>query len=87
MSLLDDVQAVSNANRLADLERLTSSETIVGDFVGSATGRWVRLNKNGAGIVEYNQKRYVTRPLGFTSIPAGTAVELTHANGIYYSKW
>lgn len=87
MALLDDLLQISQAERLADLERLTTDQTITGDFEGSVTGRWVRLDETGGGIVEYNSKQYHTKPIGFTSVPVGTAVEMTFANGIYYSKW
>ena len=87
MALLDDLLEVSVANRLVDLERLDSKQLIEGDFEGSVTGRWIRLDSTGAGIVEYDSKQYVTKPIGFTSLPAGTAVEMSFAKGVYYSKW
>jgi len=87
MALLDEVLQMSSANRLVDLERLDSKQVIEGDFEGSVTGRWVKLDATGAGIVEYNSKQYVTKPIGFTSVPAGTAVEMSFAKGVYYSKW
>ena len=84
---LADLLSLSNLNRIEDLERRESSQTVTGDFTGSVAGSWVRLDENGAGIVNYNDKEYVTKRVGFTSIPAGTAVELSFGNGIYYSKW
>jgi hypothetical protein len=84
---LGDLLVLSNINRVEDLERRELSQTITGDFEGSVAGSWVRLDENGAGIVNYNDKEYVTKRVGFTSIPAGTAVELSFGNGIYYSKW
>ena len=78
---------LSESNRLIDLDTKEQSTGVKGDFTGSVGGTWVRLDENGAGIVKYNDKEYVTRRLGFTSIPAGTAVELSFGNGIYYSKW
>ena len=84
---LGDLLALSDSNRLIDLESKEKSVVVSGDFTGSVGGTWVRLDENGAGIVLYNDKEYVTRRLGFTSIPAGTAVELSFGNGIYYSKW
>ena len=83
---LGDLLVLSNINRVEDLERRELSQTITGDFEGSVAGSWVRLDENGAGIVNYNDKEYVTKRVGFTSIPAGTAVELSFGNGIYYSK-
>jgi hypothetical protein len=79
--------SISEADRLIELERRSTGQIIVGDFDGSVTGRWIILAENGAGIVSYNNKEYVTKPLGFTSIQAGKEVELSYANGIYYSKW
>lgn len=87
MFLLDSVLMAAQANRVADLDRLARKEIIRGDFEGSVTGKWVRLAENGAGIVAYNGKEYVTKPIGFTSIEKGHAVELSYARGVYYSKW
>ena len=87
MALLEDLIELSNTYRVLDLERLSSSELIKGDFNGSVTGKWVKLDSTGAGIVEYNSKLYATKPIGFTSIPKGTAVEMSYAQGVYYSKW
>jgi len=85
--ILDRLLNVSTANRLVDLEFRASDTTIQGDFVGSVTGKWVKLGSRGEGVVSYNNKRYPTKPIGFVSIPAGTEVELSYANGIYYSKF
>ena len=87
MSLLETLKQFSEALRVVELERLASEELIEGDFKGSVTGKWVQLAPNGSGVVEYNSKMYYTKPIGFTSIPKGTAVEMTYANGVYYSKW
>lgn len=87
MSLLDSLLQLSTAERLLQVERREKGVTIQGDFEGNVTGYWVRLDNSGAGIVSYNKKEYVTKPIGFTSLPAGTEVELSHANGVYYSKF
>lgn len=87
MSLLNDLIGRSNAERVLQLERREKGSVIEGDFEGSVTGYWVKLSDSGAGVVSYNRKQYVTSPIGFTSLPAGTEVELSHANGIYYSKF
>lgn len=87
MALLDDLVRLADTYRVLDLERLDSNELIEGDFSGSVTGKWVRLDATGSGVVEYNSKLYFTKPIGFTSIPKGTAVELSYAKGVYYSKW
>ena len=86
-NLLASLAQISSANRLVDLEERASDITVVGDFVGSVTGTWVSLGDNGEGIVSYNNKQYVTVPIGFISIPSGTELELSYANGIYYSKF
>jgi hypothetical protein len=85
--ILNTLLQVSTANRIVDLEFRASDTTIQGDFVGSVTGKWVRLGSRGEGIVSYNNKQYPTKPIGFVSIPAGAEVELSYANGIYYSKF
>ena len=87
MSLINRLIEVSRVERMIQLERIEKGVLIEGDFEGSVTGSWVRLDENGAGIVSYNRKEYVTKPIGFTSLPAGSEVELSHANGIYYSKF
>lgn len=87
MELLNKLQQRSNAERILQVERLQKGTVVEGDFEGSVTGYWVKLDQNGAGVVSYNQKNYVTKPIGFTSLPAGTEVELSHANGVYYSKF
>ncbi len=85
--ILDTLLQLNTANRLVDLEFRASDTTIQGDFVGSVTGKWIKLGSRGEGIVSYNNKQYPTKPIGFVSIPAGTEVELSYANGIYYSKF
>ena len=85
--LLQALVQTSNAERMIQIERLEQGGVIQGDFEGSVTGYWVKLAQSGAGIVSYNKKEYVTQPIGFTSLPRGTEVELSHANGIYYSKF
>jgi hypothetical protein len=87
MALLAMLIEKSQADRLVELEYRASEVTIRGDFTGNVTGFWVKLGDNGEGIVSYNNKHYVTKPIGFTSIPAGTEVELSYANGVYYSKF
>ena len=85
--ILNTLMKISTANRIVDLEYRASDVTIQGDFVGSVTGKWVRLGSRGEGVVSYNNKQYPTKPIGFVSIPAGTEVELSYANGVYYSKF
>lgn len=85
--LLDTLVQISNAERLADVERREQDVIIPGDFEGSVTGKWVRFEENGGGTVSYNNKDYLTKPIGIPSIPPGTEVELSHANGVYFSKF
>lgn len=87
MRLLDSLIQTSNAQRLAELELRTEGPSVKGDFEGSVVGYWVRLEQNGGGTVSYNNKEYLTKPIGFTSLPAGAEVELSHANGVYFSKF
>ena len=87
MPMQDNLRAISTANRLVDLEFRASDTSIAGDFVGSVTGSWVLLGESGEGIVAYNDKQYVTKPLGLSSIREGAEVELSFANGVYYSKF
>lgn len=86
-ALLNAMVAQSQAMRVLKMEFLEKGVVIQGDFEGSVTGYWVRLDPTGSGIVSYNKKEYTTKPIGFTSLPAGSEVELSHANGIYYSKF
>lgn len=85
--MMNELIQLSNANRLVELERRAKNTPIQGDFEGSVTAFWVRLGQNGEGIVVYNNKEYITKPLGFVSVPAGKEVELSFANGVYYSKF
>lgn len=87
MAMQDRLKAISTSSRLVDLEFRASDTTIEGDFVGNVTGSWVSLGQSGEGVVRYNNKNYNTKPIGFISIPAGTEVELSFANGVYYSKF
>ena len=89
MSLLDQLMDRSRMDRLDLLRELQENAGMIkGDFEGSVTGHWVKLDAaTGAGIVSYRQKEYATKALGLTSLRPGAEVELTHANGIYYSKF
>ena len=87
MDILLELQAISDAERAFDIERRESGQIIKGDFEGSVTGFWVKLNEDGAGVVDYAGKKYYTSTIGFVSLPKGTAVELSFADGIYYSKY
>ncbi len=85
--IFQELQRRSTANRIVSLQQRASDVTIQGDFSGSVTGAWIKLGDSGEGLVKYKSKTYATQPIGFTSIPKGTEVELSYANGIYYSKF
>lgn len=86
--MINDLVQISTANRINRLENLVDGKTVVkGDFEGSVTAYWVKLGDSGEGIVNYNDKEYSTKVIGFFSIPKGTEVELSYAGGIYYSKF
>jgi hypothetical protein len=87
MALIDELKEISIAERIADVERRDKGYLIEGDFEGSVTGYWVKLDESGAGIVTFNNKEYVTETIGFVSVPRGTAVELSFADGTYFSKY
>lgn len=86
--MINNLKEISLANRLNRLTDLAEgTKQIKGDFEGSVTGYWVKIGDSGEGVVSYNNKEYITKPIGFISIPKGTEVELSYANGIYYSKF
>lgn len=85
--LIETLMEIHQANRAVDLERLANPTKVEGDFTGSVTGYWLRLDEDGTGVVKYNSKEYKTVILGIASIPAGTPVELSYADGRYYSKF
>lgn len=85
--LIKQLTAYQSRERIQELERRSESSVIRGDFAGSVTGSWVELRYDGGGIVKYNDKEYVTVTIGFVSLPKGSTVEMTYANGIYYSKF
>tara|TARA_B100000035_G_scaffold182939_1_gene156206 strand:- start:1311 stop:1574 length:264 start_codon:yes stop_codon:yes gene_type:complete len=87
MDALSIALEVSNADRIIEVERRASDDVILGDFEGSVTGSWVRLDESGAGIVSYKGKEYKTKILGYASIPSGTKVELSYAKGLYYADF
>lgn len=86
-SILQALLEQHKAQRLYEIEQRQDGKLIKGDFEGSVTGQWMQLGSNGSGIVLYKGKEYITRPIGFTSLTSGTPVELSHADGVYYSKW
>jgi hypothetical protein len=87
MDLLQKTIRESDTARLIELERRVEGSAPAGDFDSSVTGYWEKLDDLGVGIVLHKGKKYKTRSIGFMSLPKGTEVELTYANGVYYSKF
>jgi len=87
MALLKEALKHSRAQRIIDVERRESGVRSQGDFEGSVTGHWHKLDDSGAGLVEYKGKIYKTKVLGYTSLPRGAGVELSFAQGLYFSKY
>lgn len=85
--LLQNTVKANTAERVTELERREDGARAKGDFEGSVTGYWQRLDQTGVGKVLYKGKLYSVKPIGFLSVPKGTEVELSHANGIYYAKF
>lgn len=86
LNLLNETMQAAERARLIELEKRYEGSAPRGDFEGSVTGYWVRLDARGVGIVTYRGKEYKTRTIGFMSLTRGTEVELTYAKGVYYSK-
>lgn len=86
-NLLDTVLAINSEKRAMRLTQYRGKPVLKGDFEGSVTGYWVKMDNSGSGVASYQDKEYVCEPIGFVSIPKGTPVELTFANGIYYAKF
>ena len=87
MSLLNVVLAQQATNRVVDAERRSAQKSIEGDFEGSVAAEWVRFDDDGGGVVTHEGKEYISVILGDKSIKPGTEVELTHANGVYYTNF
>jgi len=87
MNLVEETLNTATASRIIELERRAKGSKPTGDFEGSVTGYWKTLDDSGVGLVEHKGKTYKTKPIGFLSVPKGTEIELTYANGVYYSKF
>lgn len=85
MALIDDLFKNALAERMTTLD--VRERSLAGDFEGSVAAQWVKIDENGLGVVEYAGKKYKTVRLGDTTLPPGSPVQLTHANGIYFSDW
>ena len=86
-SLLQRTQDESASARLMELDHRVDGWEIRGDFQGTVTGKWQGVGPQGEGRVTYKGKTYKTKRAGFSSIPRGYPVELTYANGVYYSSY
>jgi hypothetical protein len=86
-ALIGTVQAINSEKRAIRLTEYRGKPVVKGDFEGSVTGYWVKMDTTGSGVVSYRYKEYICEPIGFVSLPKGTPVELTFANGIYYAKF
>lgn len=87
MSIFDSVEKAAKAERVVSLENRADGLQIKGDFDGSVTGVWQRLDQTGVGIVRYKGKDYKVKAIGFQSLAKGTPVELTYGKGIYFAKF
>jgi len=87
MNIVNSVKSQQAADRVYELERRADGFRIEGDFDGNVQGKWKELAQSGAGVVTYRGKDYTVMPIGFVSLPAGTSVELSYADGVYYAKF
>jgi hypothetical protein len=85
--MASQLSQIQQANRMVELERRASPEPIKGTIDGTVTGNWVKLHDDGAGRVNYKDREYVVTSIGFSSLPKGTKVQLTYANGVYYANY
>jgi hypothetical protein len=85
--MLPELVSLNTSERLRQVQDRVENLKPRGDFEGSVTGTWVKLDQSGAGLVQYKNKIYSSIPIGFTSIPAGLRVKLAYAAGTYYSSF
>lgn len=78
---------LASANQQVTEEKRLNAESSIADFEGVAQGNWVKLDDDGAGVVEYRGTFYNTVPIGSKSIPSGTKVNLEFRKGYYTSFW
>lgn len=86
MKALETAKSEFQMRRMDESMRRAEGAQIKGDFDGSVAASWRRLDDGGAGIAVYKGREYPVRTIGFTSIPKGTTVELTYADGTYFAK-
>lgn len=87
MELENKLKQMAEAERVYALELRGNGSLRQPDFEGVVYGSWKGFNTLGAGLVLYKGKTYKTKPLGFTSIPVDTRVQLSYSEGVYYSNW
>ncbi len=87
MRLMDEINDLSRAERMASIESRLAGERANVDFSGSVAAYWVEVDSSGLGVCEYNGKKYKAIRQGGTSIFAGSLVTLTYANGVYFADW
>ena len=87
MDLFKHLKQVADAERVYSLELRGTGSLRKPDFEGVVFGSWKGLDPLGAGLVSYKGKTYKTKPVGFTSIPVDTKVQLSYFEGVYHSNW
>ena len=85
--MASNLSQIQQANRMVELERRASRESIKGTIDGTVTANWVKLGEDGAGRVNYKDREYIVSSVGFASLPKGTKVQMTYANGVYYASY
>ena len=87
-SLLTLVTETASAQRILQLEdREKYAGQPKGDWEGTSTGIWQRINADGTGEVLVNGTPYTVVTKSETSIPKGTNVQVSFSNGQYIATW
>ena len=87
MNLIDVANERAAVERVATIEARLAGTRVNADFEGSVAASWVKIDSNGLGVVEYKGKKYKCIRHGGTSLPAGSLVQLTYSNGVYFADW
>ena len=82
-----NLMELAAANQVVAEEKRRNREVSIADFEGVVQGRWMKLQEDGSGVVEYKSKQYVIIPRGNKSIPAGYKVNLEYSKGYYIATW
>lgn len=84
------IQQVTDEQRQLELQaretNLVMGSQMKGDIDGVVVGEWQRLNEDGTGSVNYNDKEYKTVPLKLYSTTKGKKVQMIYEKGTYYSQ-